>query len=367
MGKSDSTMCKQDAVVRDELFITPADTVRIALKRLDATAQKLLLVRDGDEVLKGVLSDGDIRRAILNGVALEAAIDGIYNRKPITVQDGQYTKEGVKELFLKKRIDIVPVLDGDGHVISLLRWEDLFTVERPRIGEGRVLDIPVVVMAGGKGTRMAPFTAILPKPLIPIGEKSILELIIEGFRPFGIKDFYFTINYRGEMIKAYFDCLEKDYSVTYVREEKFLGTAGSLIYLRDTMPKTFVVSNCDIIVKANFAELIDYHSRSGAMLTIVSSLQHHQIPYGVVDFKAGGEVTGIREKPEFSFPINTGVYVLERECLDYIPPDEVFHMTHLIEALMADGKKVCTYPINENEYIDVGQWDEYRKAVDLLQ
>jgi len=354
-------------IMCDELIISPLDSVHKALKQLDVTAQKLLIVCDGDRTIKGVLSDGDIRRAILAGVTLESSIDLVYNRHPIIFREGQFSAEEIKNTFLERKIDMVPVIDPAGRLVSVLKWEDWLEGKRPRTDAYDVLDIPVIVMAGGKGTRMAPFTAILPKPLIPIGDKSILELIVDNFKPFGIKDFYFSINYRGEMIRAYFDGLEKDYSITYIKEEKYLGTAGSLIYLKDMAPKTFIVSNCDIIVKANFAGVVEFHRKSESLLTIISSMQHHQIPYGVVDFKAGGEVTGIREKPEFTFPINTGVYILEKECIDYIPSGEVFHMTHLIEALMADGKKVSTYPINENEYIDVGQWDEYRKAVTLLQ
>jgi dTDP-glucose pyrophosphorylase len=351
----------------DELIIHPEESVRKALSQLNATAQKLLMVCDKGKILKGVLSDGDIRRALLEGITLDSSIEKVYNRHPVTVEEGAYSNDEVKKTFLERRIDIVPVVDAEGKIAAVLRWEDWLNIKRPSSKAYQALDVPVVIMAGGKGSRMAPFTTILPKPLIPIGEKSILELIIDNFRLFGIKDFYFTINYRGEMIKAYFDGLEKDYSITYIKEEKYLGTAGSLAYIKSKAPDTFIVSNCDIIVKADFAEVMEFHRKSGSLLTFISSMQHHQIPYGVVDFKAGGEVIGIREKPEFTFPINTGVYILEAKCLDYIPEGEVFHMTNLIDALMADGKKVSTYPINEKEYIDIGQWEEYRKAVTMLQ
>ena len=213
---------------------------------------------------------------------------------------------------------------------------------------------------------MAPFTNVLPKPLIPIGDKTILELIIDEFQVFGIDNFFFTINYRGEMIKAYFDCIEKAYNVNYLKEVAFLGTAGSLKLLPPDFSNTFIVSNCDIIVKADYSDVLEFHRNSGALLTVLSSIQHYKIPYGVIQFEPGGGVTGFEEKPEYSFCINTGVYILDIECLKYIPEGEVFHMTHLMELIMKNGGKVATYPVNENDYIDIGQWEEYRRVISQM-
>jgi NDP-sugar pyrophosphorylase family protein len=168
------------------------------------------------------------------------------------------------------------------------------------------------------------------------------------------------------MIKAYFDSIERDYSIGYIWEKEFLGTAGGLAYLKDALNETFIVSNCDIIVKADYADVIRFHKKNNASLTILSSIQHITIPYGVIEYRNGGKVSSITEKPEFSFTVNTGVYIVEPECLKLIRTDGVFHMTNLIESLLRAGKTVLTYPVNNKDYIDIGQWDEYQKNVNAL-
>lgn len=350
------------------LIVSTDDSIRSALKKLDLSGLKLLVVCDREDTLLGVATDGDLRRAILSGASLDEPILSFYSQHPTVFIEGNFSEVEARNLFLERRLEAVPILDSDGgRVIDVITWDDLFSEKRKSKHLGTAIDAQVVIMAGGKGTRMAPFTTVLPKPLIPIGEKTILEIIIGEFRNFDIKDFFVTLNYRGEIIKAYFDTLpEKDYTLSYIWEDEFLGTAGSLRYLRDTLRGTFIVSNCDIIVKADFADVIRFHKSSGAAITVISSIQNLVVPYGVIDFGCGGNVTGIREKPEFAFPINTGVYVLEPICLEQIPEKTLFHMTDLIEKLLANGQKVVTYPVNEKEYLDIGQWDEYHKVLELM-
>ena len=345
-----------------DVFITSEASVKEALKKLDQVASKVLLVNNSDNKLLGTITDGDVRRHLLKGGSLHDPIKGIYNTQPKYAEDAE--PETLKKILLKFKIDLIPVVDSAGRVIDAYSWEDVF--ETPKQKKSAVLEnVPTIIMAGGKGTRMQPFTSVLPKPLIPIGDKTILELLMENFADYGARDFYFTVNYRGEMIKAYFDSIEKQYSIQYIWEKQFAGTAGSLS-LVDSMDRTFLVSNCDIIVKANYEDIYKFHKDNDSLLTVVSSIQHHTVPYGVIDYSDGGVVTAIREKPEFSFPINTGVYLLEPEVLAYIPVNKVFHMTHLMEALIADGKKVLTYLVNEKDYIDIGQWEEYRKALSIM-
>lgn len=353
-------------MIDNNLLISYDESIKHSLSQLNKTAMKVLFVVNRERQMIGSLTDGDIRRALLNDISLESSIEGVYNTNPVYLRKGCYKDEDVKALFLDRRIEVLPIVDENFHIESTIAWTDCFREKKIDKYDGAALDIPVVIMAGGKGSRLAPFTTVLPKPLIPIGDKTIIELIMDGFLEYGISNFIFTLNYRGEMIRAYFEGAEHKYPIQYVREDDFYGTAGSLALVKSGIEESFIVSNCDIIVKANYAEVLDFHRKSGASLTIISSLRHHKLPYGVVDFKAGGEVLQIKEKPEFTFPINTGVYVLEKSCLDLVPEKRVFHMTHLIEALLAAGKKVVTYPVNENEYIDIGQWDEYRDVIARL-
>lgn len=349
-----------------DVLIVEDCTVKEALKRLNDTQAKTLLVIDSNSVLLGTVSDGDIRRYILAGGIIDGSIKGIYNPNPFYITKGDYSSSKAREILLKHRLELLPILSNTKKVVSYVTWTQAFSEEEAALPIESSLELPVVIMAGGKGTRMAPFTNVLPKPLIPIGEKTILEVIIGEFVRYGINDFLLSLNFKGEMIEAYFNSIKKDYNLNFIWEKDFYGTAGSLKLLGEDIADTFIVSNCDVIVKAEYDEVYKFHRESGALLTILSSIQHHKIPYGVVNFKNGGEVTEIVEKPEYTFTINTGVYILEKECLDYIPENTFFHMTDLIKRLVEHKKKVCTYPLNEGDYIDIGQWKEYKKALNKL-
>ena len=349
----------------NNIFITPSASIKEALKRLDETAMKVLFVLNEKQQLIGSVSDGDIRRCILINFDLNTSIEAAYHRSPLYLKKGQYSDKDVKKIFLEKKIEILPIVDSEMKVVNVVHWKDVIEGHIPPEPSGNI-GIPVVIMAGGKGTRLAPFTNVLPKPLIPLGEKTILEIIMERFQRQGASRFFLTLNYRGEMISAYLNSIKFDIPVEYLWEKEFNGTAGSLSLLGNPEFNTFIVSNCDILVNADYEEVLKFHYEKKAKLTVLSSIQHHKIPYGVVDFKEGGIVTGITEKPEFTFPINTGVYIVDSSCLKMIPEKEVFHMTHLLEALLAAGETVLTYPVNEGDYQDIGQWEEYNETVRKL-
>ena len=230
----------------------------------------------------------------------------------------------------------------------------------------RTIDLPVVIMAGGKGTRLDPFTKILPKPLMPIGDKTVVEMIIESFVEYGIKLFYLSVNYKSKIIKSYFEELNPPYRVEYIYEDKPLGTAGSLKTLYGKLNGSLLVTNCDIIVKTDYADLVDFHFENKNDITLVASLKNYNIPYGVCEIENGGLLTRIMEKPEFNFLVNTGMYVLQAETLELIPDNELFHITHLIETVKEKGGRIGVFPISENAWIDTGQWAEYKKALQQL-
>lgn len=353
-------------MLRKGLLISETASIKEALKQLDKCSEKVLLVVDKKYKLLGTITDGDIRRYLLEGNGLDDDIKKVYYRRPTVIKKAQFTIAQAKKLLIKKKIELLPVVDDDNKVVYFTTWSEAFSEDSARIPEIKKLDIPVVIMAGGKGTRLEPFTTILPKPLIPISDKPIIEIIINKFREFGIHEYYLTLNYKGEMIEAYFKHVEKDYELKYVWEDDFWGTGGSLKLLEKQIGDVFIVSNCDVIVKADFEEVVEIHKKQKASLTVLSSIQHYKIPYGVINFKGGGRITDIMEKPEYTFTINTGVYVLNKEVLQFIPDKTYFDMTDLISCLLKNNKKVVTYPVNENDYIDIGQWEEYRRAVDKL-
>ena len=352
-----------------EVLIRRDQTVKEALKQLDKVSTKTLLVVDENNGLIGSISDGDIRRYILKGKDISKDISEAYNASPISVRQQDFLLADIKQTMLSEQIELIPIVDELNKVLDYITWEKAFSSDTSndlrRVST--CAGIQVVIMAGGKGTRLDPFTKIFPKPLFPIEDRTITEVIIEEFRRYGINDYFLTLNYKGAMIESYFNSINKDYNLEYIREQSFLGTAGSLKLLEEKIKGTFLVSNCDIIVKAKYDEVIAFHKQNEASITILSSMQHYKIPYGIISFENGGGVTQISEKPEYTFTVNTGVYVLGKEVLSLIPKNTYFDMTDLIHLLIKNNKKVVTYPVNENDYVDIGQWDEYRKVVNKFQ
>ena len=352
--------------MRHELFVSPGVTVKEALKKLDRTAQKVLFVVDGSDRLLGTLSDGDIRRYILKGKDLSSSIEEVYNIHPISIAESELSPELVKDLLIKHKIELLPILGKDGRITGYRSWSEVFGEKGQAARGEKKADIPVVIMAGGRGARLEPFTRILPKPLIPVGEKPIIEVIMDEFGAQGIHRFVLTLNYKGEMIRSYFENEQHPYDLQYVMEKEYGGTAGSLKLLERKIDDRFFVSNCDVIVKFDVGDVLSLHSGQGASLTVLSSIQHHKIPYGVIEYKNGGEITEIREKPEFTCTVNTGVYLMEKSVLSFIPKHVRYDMTELIGEMIARGEKVLMYPVNENDYMDIGQWEEYRKSMKHL-
>ena len=345
----------------EKLLVREDINIRDALSLMSETGRKSLAVVDPGKRLLGTLSDGDVRRAILAGQGLTDSIDGVFFDSPTSLEVGEFSDAEARALFIKSRFDIVPVVNKAGLVEDILTWEDVFSEEaKPaKINE----NIPVVIMAGGKGTRMEPFTKILPKPLLPVHEKTIIEHIIERFVSTGTETVYLTVNYKSKVLKAFFEELAPMYEVKFVSEEKPLGTAGSLHFLKDTVASTFFVTNCDVIVEADYSDIIDFHRQRNNALTLVASTKNFTVPYGACELDRSGDLAEIKEKPEYELLVNAGFYVLESEVLEHIGSSEFCHMTELIRRLKNSGERVGVYPISEKAWIDVGEWPEYRKAL----
>lgn len=347
-------------------MITKADvSIKEGWKQLNENTYKILFVVDDKENLIGSVTDGDIRRWLLADHSLQEPISKVMNRQPLTAFETD-EDETMRQMMLKHRVECIPIVDLKGRAKRFVFWNTLFNKKETLVAKDKI-DIPVVIMAGGRGVRLDPFTKILPKPLIPIGEKPVLEVIVEKFRRFDVKTFYFSLNYRASMIKAYFDEIQRDYELHYIEETTPSGTAGSLHKLQGKIKTTFMISNCDIIIDANYADILRFHRENKCKITLVCSLRHFPIPYGVVEIENGGMLKGIREKPEFDFLVNTGLYILEPELLNHIPKDRVFHITHLIENLRKENEKIGVYPISSTSWTDVGELKEYKDTLMKFQ
>lgn len=339
-------------------------SVKDAMKQLDKTAEKILFVVEGENKLVGSLTDGDIRRWILKDGTLDAKVEDVCYKHTFYITP-DYNLEDVKAEILKRKIVYVPIINSNKEIIEFLIWDEIFEGKIKRKPKEK-LNIPIVIMAGGKGTRLDPFTKILPKPLIPIGDKSVLEIIIEKFLEYNAESFYVSLNHKAKIIKSYFEELQPDYKLVFLYEEKPLGTVGALKQLEGKINKEILLTNCDIIVDIDYSDLLKYHRMNKNDITIVTSLKHYNIPYGICEIENGGRLKNINEKPEYNFLVNTGMYLVNPDILKYIPHNEFFNMTDLIE-LVKDRHSVGVYPISENSWIDTGEWVEYKKAVEKLK
>ncbi|MFH1310455.1 MAG: nucleotidyltransferase family protein [Candidatus Omnitrophota bacterium] len=347
------------------ITIHPRVTIKEAMEVLNETAEKVLLVVDEKESLIGSLTDGDIRRYILKGCDLNDVIEKVYNSNPVFVYARDLEQEKIKQIFLQNKVDLIPVVASNRKVIDFITWKKVFGTGRSP--ENQKLDVPVVIMAGGGGTRLEPFTKVLPKSLIPIGEKPVIDHIIERFRAYGINEFYLTVHHMSKIIRAYFEEKEPDYSIEFAQEKEPRGTAGSLKLLSHKLNKPFFVSNCDVIIKTNYADFYRAHVKNNYDITLVASAKEFNIPYGICELNGGGSLKRIQEKPKYNFLVNTGLYILNPAVIELIPDDEVFHITHLMDKVRENNGTIGVYPVSENSWIDVGQWTEYRMALKAIE
>lgn len=331
-----------------------------ALKLMDRKHVKLLMVLDQGHY-HSLLSIGDIQRAIIAAVDLQSPVESIL-RKKVNVAKTSDSRDEIVANMKKLRNEFMPIIDDEGNVVDVIFWRDLFDNYSSRIK--KTFNLPVVVMAGGQGSRLRPLTNVLPKPLIPIGEQTMMEDIMDRFVDCGCHNFYVSVNYKADTIRRYFENLDKpQYHVEYFQEDKPLGTAGSLHLLKDRISDTFFVSNCDIIIDEDYSEILDFHRQNKNEITVVAALKNYSIPYGTLETGDAGLLTGLTEKPNLTFKINTGMYILEPHLIQEIPEDEFYHITFLIEKLIRKDRRVGVFPINEGSWTDIGNWNEYMKYI----
>ena len=332
-----------------EVIINENNSMIEAMQRLDETSKKVLFI-ENDGKIAAAITDGDIRRWILKKGNLDAKVKDIANYNPLYLKENQ--KHEAKEFMKIHFIDAVPIVDENMQITSvvLLNEED--------INKKKELEAPVVIMAGGLGTRLYPYTKILPKPLIPIGEIPIVEHIINRFHHYGSDQFYLVVNHKKNMIKAYFNEIEKNYNVDYVDEDKPLGTGGGLGLLKGKIDSTFILSNCDILIEEDYQKIYNYHKKEKNLITMVCSLKNIRIPYGVIEISETGEIESMKEKPELSFFTNTGMYIVEPNIIEELEDEKVIGFPDIIEQYKSKGEKIGIYPISENSWMDMGQIDE---------
>ncbi len=334
-----------------EIVLGPEKTMIEAMKLLDKYGTQIILVTDESMKLLGIVTDGDIRRGLLAGLVTTDTIDKIMNKNPITVAEEMSSKE-VLSLLQKKNILHVAVKNADGILSGVHSLKDFFV-------KNDFLN-PVVLMAGGLGTRLGNLTENCPKPLIKVGDRPILETIVMSFKDSGFKNINISVNYMSHMIEDYFGNGEKwGVDIQYIKESKRMGTAGALGLMKKPELPT-IVMNGDLLVNINFASLLDFHAKNKCDITVGVRKYDLQIPFGVIETK-GHKVVGLEEKPKKSFLVSGGIYVINPLVFDRIPKDQFFDMTLLIEDAISNKLNVGAFLIHEN-WIDIGRLEDLEKA-----
>lgn len=335
-----------------QLLLSPSASIREAIARIDSGNAQIALVVDQSGVLVGTVTDGDVRRGILRGLSLEDTVSLIANRAPTTGSPSE-DRKALLALMKRKFLHQIPLIDDNRRVIGLETLDELLQPQRR--------DNPVVLMAGGMGTRLRPLTEDVPKPMLRIGDKPILESILESFAEYGFWQFYFAVNYKADIIEHHFGQGAKwDVQIRYLREEKKLGTAGPLSLLPEAPDGPVVVMNADILTRVNFSYLLDFHERSNASATVCIREFKHTIPYGVVRMTEN-MLTGIEEKPIHRSMVSAGIYVLEPESLQRLPRGGHYEMPTLLQDLINEGKKLAGFPIHEY-WLDIGRIEDLERA-----
>lgn len=332
-------------------MVTPNTPMREVMQVIDRAGTQIALVTDDDGHLLGIATDGDIRRALLRGEGLETPVDQFMNPNPVT---GLVDEDPAvwQRTMQRHSLRFLPLLDARGCVQELVRVDALAEPARDNL---------VMLMAGGLGTRLRPLTEHEPKPLLKVGDKPILETILENFIAQGFHRFKFCINYRGQMIRDHFgDGSAWGAQIDYVEEHKRLGTAGALSLLDERPKQPFFVMNGDLLTKVDFVRLLEFHKKQSNAATLCVREYRYQIPYGVVQLDQY-RITRLKEKPVQYYNVNAGIYLLEPSVMDHIPRDEYYDMTTLVERMIAQGSQVGSFPLREY-WMDIGRMEDFERA-----
>ena len=336
----------------EEITVNKNQTIKEALQIIDKGAIKIAIVLDETQKVIGTLTDGDIRRGLLNGLTLDSTIDNLYFKTP-TLANINDSRESIIQKAITKRLYQIPIVDDNGRLVDI---EDLATLLKVTTKRNRV-----ILMAGGLGTRLRPLTEDIPKPLLKVGNKPILETIIENFAKYGFVNITISVNYKADMIKEYFgDGSTLGVNIDYIQETKRLGTAGALSLIANRPQEPFFVMNADLLTNVNFSHLLDFHSFENSVATMCVREYDYQVPYGVIETN-GSDITSIKEKPIQSFFVNAGIYTLSPQVFEYIPKNEFYDMPTLFEDMIQKKLKTISFPVHEY-WMDIGRMADFEQA-----
>jgi dTDP-glucose pyrophosphorylase len=323
------------------------------IEQLSGDAQTLFVVNEAEQ-LQGVLTEGDIRRALISGAQVTTLVEEVMNRNFYFFRQGHIDATAFEE---KRKLGalLIPILDGDGRIVEIVNLRKYVSM----------LPIDAVLMAGGKGERLRPLTEKTPKPLLPVGGKAIIDHNIDRLVSYGVKHINVTVNYLGEQLEKHFEEPRGEIQILTVREPKYLGTIGSIRFVKQFYNDTVLVMNSDLFTNINYEDFFLHFLQHDADMSVAAVPYTVSVPYGIFDLE-GRDIQGLIEKPTYNYYANAGIYLIKRAVLDEIPKDTFFNATDLIEKLISEGKKVIRFPLN-GTWIDIGNPQEYQKANELVK
>tara|TARA_A100001015_G_C15015632_1_gene725363 strand:+ start:292 stop:1347 length:1056 start_codon:yes stop_codon:yes gene_type:complete len=344
-------------IMKSKILIPKNINIKKSFQILNKTAKKTLIVVNKKNRLLGTLSNGDLRKALLRGKKLNSNIEKIFKKNCVRFYENKIpVKSKVKKYFLEKGLDLIPVIKSNGEIIKIIYPNTPF---RSFLKNKKKIRFYSVVMAGGLGTRLQPFTHILPKPLIPIKKKPVIEHIINKIQYYNPLNIFVTVNFKSKILKAFFDELKPRLKVNLIFENKPLGTCGVIkkIKFRDNVP--ILLLNCDTLVNFNIQKAIQTHIKNKSDMSVIVTKKFFKMPYGVCEIDEEKNLKKIVEKPNYKFSINTGIYVINKQILKNIPLNKKFDTTDLINKLKILKKKVRVFEISDKSWKDVGEWKNY--------
>ncbi len=335
-----------------------------SMKILQKTANRELIVVHNKNKLFGTLNDGDIRRAVINGAKFDESVEKYCNHNPTFIHEGHKNYFDLKVKMIVSKIFMVPVVDSKKKIkryLSLNQVENLCNKKSPLS-----IKASCIIMAGGLGSRLKPFSDVLPKPLLPINNTTVIEEILSNFIKNGIKNIYISVNYKASLLKTFLLKKKYNFKINFINEKKPLGTIGGLSLMKTNRIGHFFVTNCDTLIDYNYKKILENHIKSKSILTIVVAKKKSKINYGVCKKNNKNELVGIEEKPEKYNLVNTGLYLMNNDILKFIPKNKKLDTTDLIKKLIKKRKKINLYSIEEILWTDVGEWDPFSKYLNKI-
>jgi len=350
--------------VHKKFLIRKNLSIKKAMLKLNKTGMKVLFVVGDGMKLLGSLSDGDIRKAVVSGSKLNSSISKVFNKKPLFYKDDSVSMNNVRKIFKKQLISLIPIVNEKNEITRILSSSSYAKSIYKNNTRKNISNTKVIIMAGGLGLRMKPFTDILPKPLLPLRGKAVIDHILDNFFSSGFKNAYISIRKQSKILEAYFKERKNKIKINFIRENTPLGTAGSIRKVKGNF-KNLIVTNCDTILKFNIDSALDFHNKSNFDISIFCLAKDYRLPYGVCILDKEKNFSKIQEKPTFNFFVNTGQYIINKKVLKYIPNRKI-DFPELIELSKKNKLKIGIYPVDEKSWFDVGQWNFYKKTLETF-